>query len=142
MVGEAIRGVALMSINPQYADLILAGQKKVEFRKTRFARNVSHVIIYATFPVQLVVGFFEVKGITEATPDEVWHRYHSVGGVDRMFYNAYYQSKQYAIAIEVGSVEVLESPVPLEQLDILSPPQSYRYVAPETLNWLSESVYA
>lgn len=140
MVGEANDAVALMAINPQYANLILEGRKKVEFRKTRFAQNVSHIIIYATSPVQRVVGFFEVKDIIEATPDELWRRYHSVGGVERAFYDAYYQSKQYAIAIEVGNVEVLELPVPLDRLEVFSPPQSYRYVAWETLNWLSEHI--
>jgi predicted transcriptional regulator len=139
MVGEANSVVALMSINPQYANLILEGRKKVEFRKTRFAQDVSYVIIYATSPVQRVVGFFEVNGVMEATPDELWQRYHSVGGVDRAFYDAYYQFKQHGIAIEVGNVEILEFPIPLDCLDISSPPQSYRYVNWEVLNWLSQS---
>ncbi len=44
--------IALMSIHPQYANAIVEGTKRVEFRKRPLARNVTHVIVYATAPVK------------------------------------------------------------------------------------------
>ena len=39
-----------MSIHPVYANAILTGDKKVEFRKRRLAADVTHVLVYATAP--------------------------------------------------------------------------------------------
>jgi predicted transcriptional regulator len=62
--------VALLSIRPEYAEAILNGTKRVEFRRTRFSRDVSFIVIYATQPVGKVVGWFEVDGIETSTPGE------------------------------------------------------------------------
>ncbi len=63
-----------MAIRPHFADSILAGRKRVEFRKRRFSRAVSHVIIYATEPVKRVIGMFEVKSVSDGPPARVWRR--------------------------------------------------------------------
>ena len=66
--------VALMSIYPEYADRILSGTKKVEFRKTVFRKDVTHILIYATAPSQDVVGYFEGTGIDKVRPEGSWDR--------------------------------------------------------------------
>ena len=48
--------VAVMSIHPRYAEAILSGQKRVEFRKRRLAPDVTTVLVYATQPVGVLVG--------------------------------------------------------------------------------------
>ena len=35
--------VALLSIHPRFAEAILTGEKRVEFRRTKFSRDVSHI---------------------------------------------------------------------------------------------------
>src|SRR5690606_16414773 len=43
---------ALMSIRPEYAERILAGTKRIEFRKRPLASDITDVIVYATTPVR------------------------------------------------------------------------------------------
>ena len=82
MVENSDRNVILMSIHPKFAQLILSGKKKVEFRKTRFNHQISHVVIYATSPIKKVVGYFEVQNIKVAPPKDLWESYSEVSGIE------------------------------------------------------------
>ena len=42
----------LLSINPEYAEKIMDGSKKFEFRKRKCKRRVDKIIIYSTSPVK------------------------------------------------------------------------------------------
>ena len=54
----------LLSIKPQYADKILSGDKKFEFRRLLYkSPNVKKIIIYATSPVMRVIGEFDVATV-------------------------------------------------------------------------------
>jgi predicted transcriptional regulator len=72
-----------MSIHPEFVRLILNGNKKVEFRKIRFSMNISYVVIYATLPIKKIVGYFEVKNINTASPDELWRSYENIAGIEK-----------------------------------------------------------
>lgn len=122
-----------MSINPIFADRILDGSKQVEFRKTRFASKVSHVLIYATTPVQQIVGYFSVDSIIEGAPADLWEEFNHVSGTDSGFYFSYFDSSNVAIGIKVREVCALDSPISLEVVGLEGPPpQSFRYV-PESI---------
>ncbi|GAA1955212.1 ASCH domain protein [Nocardioides panacihumi] len=123
-----------MSIHPQYAQAIMAGTKKVEFRKRRIADDVTHVIVYATAPVSAVVGVFEVSGQTTTTPTSLWRRFKKVAGISRDGFDAYFEGRDSATGITVGDVTVLDEPLCLQgDLGIGRPPQSYQYVNPTGL---------
>ena len=49
---------AILSVKPEYAMKILAGEKQYEYRKTIFRRPVEKVYIYASSPVCMIVGEF------------------------------------------------------------------------------------
>ena len=66
---------ALLSIRPDYVELIRDGVKRVEFQHRPFARDVARIVIYATGPVKKLVGFCEVEGMVEDTPAVLWARY-------------------------------------------------------------------
>ncbi len=120
-----------MAIRPQFARLILNGKKKVEFRKTRLAPDVSHVLIYATVPLKEIIGFFEVNGIQEGVPDDLWNIYQDVAGIKEKVFRRYYGSALRGIAIEVGRVFVLSKPVPFKRIAgkrKVTAPQSFRYL--------------
>lgn len=137
MVENTTQQVALMSIHPEYAKKILRGDKTVEFRKKTLRRNVSHVLIYATAPWQMLVGLFEIRFIDEATPEELWSRYASQGGIGEGAYRSYFASSDRGCAIQVGRVFRLEQPTPLSDIDPALPvPQSYYYIRAETLDAL------
>lgn len=128
MAEAADSSVVLMSIKPHWADAIMAGRKRVEFRRARFARHVSHVIVYATAPVKRVVGFFAVDQIVEAAPGVLWRMFGSEGEIDSGAFDEYYLGVRGGVAIGVG--EVTRLPMPLELDAVLPsavPPQSYRY---------------
>ena len=120
------------------AGQILSGMKRVEFRRSKFRDTVTHVVLYATSPVQRVVGFFEVNGIDEGTPGELWHRYQTTGSVDEEYFWAYYKGLANGYAIRVGRVYPLKMPVRLVELcGIDAPPQSFRYLESSIISELS-----
>ncbi|SEM17397.1 Predicted transcriptional regulator, contains an HTH and PUA-like domains [Blastococcus sp. DSM 46786] len=120
-----------MSIHPQYADAILAGTKRVEFRKRRLAPDVSTVVIYATQPVGRIVGTFEVLGHDVAAPDELWDRHSRHAGISAAGFCAYYAQKPAAVGILIGRVQPLTEPRLLTDLPgVIRPPQSFSYLSP------------
>ncbi len=131
--------VALLSIHPGYAEAIMRGEKRVEFRRRGPSPSTTHVIVYATAPISKVVGWFSVDSIDSDSPEVLWHRYGLVGGVDEASFNTYYDACKVGSAIRVGQAERLESPVELASLDGQPhAPQSFRYVADKVLASLGE----
>lgn len=130
MVSQPTPAVALLSIHPRHASAIMRGEKRVEFRKRSFARPLGHVVIYATAPVQRIVGRFRVADCDVASPDQLWERYGSVGCIDRAFFNAYFGSRTAGVAITVGDTPVILD-LPLAAVEQKVPPQSYAYLTPE-----------
>lgn len=120
--------VALLPIRPEFAGAILAGTKRVEFRKAPFRRQVSYVVIYASTPVQRVVGWFRVGDVDSGTPSELWSRHARHGGIAAEAYDAYFGGREAAVAIGVEDVTVLARPVPLSALGV-TVPQSFRYLS-------------
>lgn len=129
MAEDANGHVALLAIHPVYADAIFAGEKRVEFRKTRFQRHVERVVVYVTTPVQRVVGYFDVVRTIEASPRQLWKKYRAEGGITKKAFDEYYAGREHGVAIEVGQVRVLDRPMRLRQLRRdLKAPQSYVYL--------------
>jgi predicted transcriptional regulator len=128
------RAIALLAIHPRYADAILSGAKLVEFRKLPFRRDVSHVVIYCTSPVMRVVAVFEVGGVQQASPTELWKRYANVGGIERDAFARYFANRTMAVALEVARAWRLREPITLSQLRRgLTAPQSYCYLDPSSV---------
>jgi predicted transcriptional regulator len=125
---RADRSVVLMSIHPHWASAIMEGRKRVEFRRSRFGRPVSHVVVYATSPVRRVVGYFEVSDLVDAAPAELWEMFADVGEIGADAFDGYFDGAESGVAIRVGRVSGLSTPIELEELiPSAVPPQSYRY---------------
>jgi predicted transcriptional regulator len=62
----------LLSINPQFVEKIINGEKKFEYRKRIFKRKVDTVIIYSTMPEGKIIGEFKVNRILKERPCELW----------------------------------------------------------------------
>ena len=129
MASDSPRRLALMSIRPRFARLIMVGKKKVEFRKVKFREEVSHIVIYATAPVQRVVGYFDVAYVDEDSPKQLWNRYGMDGGISYDELRVYYAYSSRGIAIGIGKVRVFRKPVSLSAVcDAPTPPQSVTYL--------------
>ena len=95
---------AILSIKPIYANQILAGTKKVEFRKRKFKENVRRVYIYASVPVKQIVGYFTFTKMDEDTPANLWKKYKNVGGIaEKDFFN-YYANNESGCALVIKTV--------------------------------------
>ncbi|MBI1313584.1 ASCH domain-containing protein [bacterium] len=121
--------VALLSIRPEYAEAILNGSKRVEFRRTRFTRDVSFVVIYATQPVGKVVGWFEVETIKADSPARLWSEFCDCGGISKSQFLAYYDGSDTGYAIRVRHAHRLPRARQLKSAAGLDrAPQSFAYL--------------
>lgn len=119
----------LLSIKPKFADLIFDGSKKYEFRKTIFKNpNVKTVVVYASSPMQKVIGEFEVETILRDAPANLWRETQNESGVSEDFFFNYFLDKEVAFAIKVKNTRLYERPLCLRSYYNISPPQSFCYV--------------
>lgn len=120
----------ILSIKPQYAEKILNGSKKFEFRKAGFSMpGVTTVVIYATKPVGKVVGEFEIDCIHIGAPSSIWKKTKIYAGIDRKFFDEYYRDKSVAVAIGVGEVKRYRHALEISSLgEGITAPQSFRYL--------------
>jgi predicted transcriptional regulator len=129
--------VALLPIHPRFADAILAGTKRVEFRRVGFATAPTHVVVYATSPVMKVVCWFRVVAIEHAAPSTLWGKYRHVAGISHKDFGRYFKGTRRGVAIRVGKVVRPTSPLPLKKLGVRRPPQGFQYLSEETLETLT-----
>lgn len=127
----------LLSIKPKYADLILAGSKRVEFRRSWAAQDVSMIVLYSSSPIQKIVGVVEVKGTVVASPTSLWKTcVEKGGGLTRQELRGYFVGKSQGIAVLLG--QVFKPRKYIEPSDVIRnfiPPQSFRYLnADEFMN--------
>lgn len=135
MVGAAVGRVALFSIHPHYARAILDGSKQVEFRRQGLPADVTDVVIYATSPVQQVIGMFEVAGVDKMSPSQAWKQHGRVGGIEKTAFERYYTNADQAFVIRIRSAQTFPTPFLLADLDEnLRPPQSYMYLRDDVLD--------
>lgn len=119
----------LLSIKPEFAEKILSGEKKFEYRKAVFKRDVQTVIIYATSPVARLVGEFEIDGVLKEKPCKLWNETKEASGITRCFFDSYFSGRDYGYAIKVGKVNRYSEPlIPASLIDKFVAPQSFRYV--------------
>jgi len=122
----------LLSIKPEFADKILDGSKRFEFRKTTFSQPeaVETVYLYSSSPVQQVVGAFTMTDILEGSPKQLWEKCgHSSGIDDRDRFMAYFEGTEEGYAIEIDQILKLEEAMnPRERVDDFVPPVSFYYL--------------
>lgn len=130
--------MAIFSIKPNYAERILSGKKKVEFRRVKCKEDINTILIYATQPIAKIVGEVSVSNVIEDTKEALWKFTSSYAGIEYEDFLRYYKDKRNAIAY------ILEKPHRYkEQLDIsafgmTSPPQSFCYLSESRMFALRE----
>ncbi|HEY5266242.1 MAG TPA: ASCH domain-containing protein [Acidimicrobiales bacterium] len=122
-----------LSLRPEFAEMIIAGEKTVELRRIRPKASAGTlVIVYASSPVKKILGTCIVKKISTGTPKEIWNLHGVSTGVSWATLADYLRGKDHGVAITVGSPARFDVPVPLEKvrkcLGESAPPQSFRYI--------------
>lgn len=119
-------------MHPEYADKILAGEKKLEFRRRWPTRSINILFIYATAPVQRIVGFAKVARVTQGSPTQLWRLTKDIkGGITRRKLFTYLAGRKTGVAIELKKITLLPGGVdPRVCLGRgFRPPQSFRYLS-------------
>lgn len=120
----------LMSIKPQYANAIMHGSKKVEFRKQIFDVNVERVYVYASHPVKKLIGYFDVDQVICENPDKLWDDYNKVGCISKKDFVSYFNNCSYGYAIAIKKVHRFTKDYLIAEIfgGNFQVPQSYRYI--------------
>lgn len=127
MVENAEGAVVVLSIHPIYVDAIRTGKKKIEFRKTRFTKNVKFILIYETSPAQKIVGYFSVKSIVADTPRNLWKKFSEFGCITKSDFHEYYKSNKIGYGIEIDKYQELTTSLSINDFSKV-PPQSFCYI--------------
>lgn len=129
MDSESIGRVALMSIQPQYAQAILRGEKLVELRKRPISNDVTHIIIYATMPVGAIIGAFRVAKQVTANIGKLWSEFGGDSCISFNEFHKYYRNKPQGTGIRIGETFMATEYMNLDQaFGFDRPPQSFQYV--------------
>lgn len=120
----------LLSIRPEFVEKIFTGLKRYEFRRVIFkSQTVSKVVIYASHPVQRVVGEFQVGGILALRREQLWRRTKEHSGIAKAYFDEYFGDKGIAYAIKIqGAVRYPQSLALKNLCPSAKPPQSFMYL--------------
>ncbi len=119
----------LLSIRPEFAFKIFNGSKRYEYRRSIFKqKTVTTILVYVSAPVQRVVGEFEIGGIIQDQPLELWARTKEYSGISKKGFLEYFSNRTQGYAILVKNPKIYVEPFRLDRLKVLSPPQSFVYL--------------
>jgi predicted transcriptional regulator len=120
----------LLSIKPRFADAIIDGRKKYEFRKNKFSKDdITCVYMYSTAPIKRIIGIFKITEIIEDSPSALWDRLKNQAGISEDEFFDYFRNKKKGFAIEIKEVEKFENPLdPKILFPNFVPPQSFCYI--------------
>ncbi|MBB4635220.1 hypothetical protein [Longimicrobium terrae] len=121
----------LLSVKPQFAEAILVGAKKFEFRRAVFRDpDVQRVVLYASSPVQRVVGEFTIQEIVHMDLKRLWEHTESDAGIEKEYFDEYFAGRDLGYAVAVGETRRYPEPLALDRhFGIQHPPQSFRYLS-------------
>jgi predicted transcriptional regulator len=120
----------LLSIKPEFANKIFNGTKKFEFRRVIFkSKDIKTIIVYASSPVQKVIGEFEIEEILNEDLNILWEKTKDFAGIPEQFFFQYFSKKDKGFAIRIKKTKKYKIPLSIQKDFKLSPPQSFAYVA-------------
>ncbi|MGV8877564.1 MAG: ASCH domain-containing protein [Sphingobacteriaceae bacterium] len=118
----------VLSIKPEFAFKIFDGTKKFEFRKSIFKNEkIKTIIVYASSPVQQVIGEFEIEEVLNYDLSTLWDLTQEFSGISEEFYYEYFTNKKQGFAIKIKKTKKYRTPKCLRTDFNLSPPQSFAY---------------
>ena len=129
----------LFSLKPQFADLVIRGEKRVEFRR-RFSTNMEGALayFYISSPVKCIMFSSILSKVHYSNVSDLWKRFCSIGGVSEKDFFTYFNGINDGYAIELDNVKILSKKWSLDSIrnshiPSFRPPQSYynlRYDSP------------
>jgi type I restriction enzyme S subunit len=119
----------ILSIKPEYAEKILIGFKRFEFRKQIPHKQIHQVFIYSSYPEKMIVGKFRIRSVIKGTPDEIWEKCGDEGGIEEERFFSYFGNRSLGYGFEVEDVERFDPPIdPKKKNGKFRAPQSFAYI--------------
>jgi predicted transcriptional regulator len=119
----------LLSIRPKYIEQIIKGNKRYEFRKSIFRKDVDKVWIYGTSPTKKIIGTFVIGEILKDTPDNLWNKFNGLSGMCEQDFFEYYSGIKEGVALELKYLKLFKVPIdPKVIFPDFTPPQSFYYL--------------
>lgn len=118
----------LISINPEFVQKIISGEKRFEFRTRVAKKKVQKILIYCTSPVMKVLAEAEIRGILALSPEELWAKASEYAGISKERFFKYFAGRKIAYAYELGKVTSYRTGKSLSEFGCKSAPQSFVYV--------------
>ena len=128
----------LLSLRPQYAELVFKGLKTAELRR-KISSHVKNrdVYVYVSSPVMELRGGFRVGEVWADSPQNIWEMVSGIAGIDRQTFDEYYKGTKVAYALEITEVWEYRRGLSLgklrEKFESFVVPQSYRYLTAQEL---------
>ena len=120
----------LLSVKPKYAEEIISGRKKYEFRKSIFKReDIEKMYIYSSSPVKKIIATVDIDGILSDSPQKLWEKCHDDAGISEPEFFNYFKNSDVGYAIKISNVQ--EFPIPIDPYHLnedFRPPQSFYYL--------------
>lgn len=119
----------LLSIKPEFAEKIFDGTKEFEFRRTIFKnKSIQTIIVYASSPVQKVIGEFEIEKILKEDLNILWNKTKQSAGIDKDFFLKYFEGKEEGFAIKIKNPTKYQKSLCIKKDFNVHPPQSFLYI--------------
>ncbi len=123
--------VAFLPIKPVYAERLISGTKRFEFRRRPISSETTHIVVYASAPYKRILGIVEVTAVESGSVRSVWNRTKESAGISRSDYFDYFEGTDVAYAIAINPRRIIRfdrhiSPSDVEQNFVV--PQSFKYV--------------
>ncbi|MCG7850700.1 MAG: ASCH domain-containing protein, partial [ANME-2 cluster archaeon] len=112
------RDECFMSVKPKYANEIISGKKKYEFRKSIFKREkVEKMFIYSSSPVKKIISVVDIDCILSDSPQELWEQCHEDAGISEREFFSYFKNSSIGYAIKISDVKEFPTPIDPYHLD-------------------------
>lgn len=118
----------LLSIKPEFADKIISGEKKFEYRTHIPIQAITSIVIYSTTPIGKIIGEVEVVDIISGAPSSLWEETKNYAGISRSRYREYFKGRKIAYAFKLGRVKSFEKEKNLKDYGVTKAPQSFIYL--------------
>ena len=80
----------IISIKPEFVNKIISGEKKYEFRRRIYKKEVEKIYIYQTLPNSGIIGYFTPGKIIKDTPANLWNSLKDVSDTSEEFFMSYF----------------------------------------------------
>jgi predicted transcriptional regulator len=122
------KATILLAVKPEYAERILSGVKRYEFRRRRPLKPVGRILIYATQPRCAVVGEAAVARTITESPEILWAMTARGAGIGEKAFMEYFAGSGQAHAFVLGDARKYKKPKQLSEFGLARAPQSFVYV--------------